>query len=544
MASKAFPAKGTSTPLILERTKSILLDFFLLILSALVFSLAFPGYISRWGIGILGYIALTPAFYVASRASWIRAPIYGAFYGFVCYTLFNFWLATFHPLAIFIVPMIYFTYLMLTFPFLRLSVWLFPKYGYLVQVLVWISYEFLRTKGFLGYSYGIMGYSQYLYLPIIQIASLTGVWGVSMLVVFPSAFLAAAWRESAWKKEKISIFLKAHWKESLGYGLLLLITLLYGWAGRIDYTSAREWKIALIQHNIDPWKGGVWAYRQNLERLIRLSNEALKEKPELVVWSETAFVPGIDWHTRYREDPDVYDIVQELRAYLSKQTIPFVFGNDDGRLEKDRFGNLRRVDYNAAVLFDQGRIQSIYRKIHLVPFTEYFPYERTFPWFYQKLKEADTHFWEPGREFTVFRAAGVSFSTPICFEDSFGYISREFVLRGAEVIINLTNDSWSGHVAAAMQHMSKAVLRAVENRRSVVRCSNGGMTCVIDPNGRILQILEPYTEGFLMAKVPVYTARQTLYTKWGDWFALVCMGASLVVLGIGGVLTLKNDKAT
>lgn len=535
MASQAVPLMDISLPSASSKGREVFRDVLLLLSSAFLFSLAFPGYLSRWGMGFLAYVALVPAFYVASKASWIRAPLYGAFYGFICYALFNFWLATFHPLAIFIVPMIYFTYLMLTFPFLRLSIYLFPKHGYLLQVLVWISYEYLRTKGFLGYSYGIMGYSQYLYLPIIQIASLTGVWGVSMLVVFPSAFLASAWREG-----KIFPFVRAHWKELFGYGLLLVGAMVYGWASNVDYTSAREWKIALIQHNIDPWKGGVWAYRKNLERLIRLSDEALREKPELVVWSETAFVPGIDWHSRYREDPDVYDIVQELLSYLSRQSVPFVFGNDDGRLEKDRFGNLRRVDYNAAVLFDQGKIQAVYRKTHLVPFTEYFPYERTFPWFYKKLKEADTHFWEPGREFTVFRAAGVAFSTPICFEDAFGYISREFVQRGAEVIINLTNDSWSGHVAAAMQHMSKAVFRAVENRRSVVRCSNGGMTCVIDPNGRILQILEPYTEGFLIGKVPVYTATQTLYTKWGDWFALICIGVAIAGLGIGGITSIKT----
>ena len=99
----------------------------------------------------------------------------------------------------------------------------------------------------------------------------------------------------------------------------------------------------------------------------------------------------------------------------------------------------------------------------------------------------------------------------------------------------MTNDSWSGHVAAAMQHMSKAVFRAIENRRSVVRCSNGGITCVIDPNGAILQMLEPYTEGYLIGKVPVYTDKQTLYTKWGDWFAVLCLTSAGIIL-IGGVV--------
>ncbi|MFQ3619802.1 MAG: apolipoprotein N-acyltransferase [Spirochaetales bacterium] len=513
-----------------NKAKSILLEIGFLLVGAILFSLSFPGYVFRWGGGALGFIALIPVFYVVSQTTWIRAPLYGAFYGFICYVLFNFWLATFHPLAIFIVPLIYFTYLLLTFPFLKLSVWLFPRYGYLVQILVWISYEYLRTKGFLGYSYGIMGYSQYLFLPFIQIASITGVWGVSALVVFPSAFLAAAFAS-----ESLVRFFRLHKWDLAVYGLFILAVFGYGFSSPVDYSQARKWKLALIQHNIDPWKGGYWAYRTNLERLIRLSNQALKESPEMVVWSETAFVPGIDWHTRYREDPDVYELVQQLRSYLSAQEVPFVFGNDDGRLEKDRYGNLRRVDYNAALLFDKGEIQNIYRKVHLVPFTEHFPYERIFPWFYQKLKEADTHFWEPGQEFVVFRASGVSFSTPICFEDAFGYISREFVRRGAEVIINLTNDSWSGHVAAAMQHMSKAVFRAIENRRSVVRCSNGGMTCVIDPNGKILQILDPFIEGYLIGTVPVYISTQTLYTKWGDWFAQLCLLLGISLLAVGTI---------
>ena len=530
MGSKIAADVATSDVYVPKKASTIAINFLLLCVSAALFSLSFPGYIARWGFGVLGFFALTPAFFVASRSSAVGAPIYGAFYGFICYTLFNFWLATFHPLAIIIVPAIYFTYLMLTFPFLRLSTKLFPRYGYLVQILVWITYEFLRTKGFLGYSYGIMGYSQYLFLPFIQIASLTGVWGVSLLVVFPSAFLAAAWKEG-----NIGKFIRSHSVEVIGYGVLFLGTLLYGMVSRVDYSQAKEWNIALIQHNIDPWKGGVRAYRMNLDRLIHLTDQALQENPELVVWSETAFVPGIDWHTRYREDPEVFDLVQELKRYLSRQSVPFVIGNDDGRLEKDRYGNLRRVDYNASILFDKGEIQAIYRKTHLVPFTEHFPYERIFPWFYQKLKEADTHFWEPGSEYTIFRAAGVAFATPICFEDSFGYISREFVLRGAEVIVNMTNDSWSGHVAAAMQHMSKAVFRAIENRRSVVRCSNGGITCVIDPNGAILQMLEPYTEGYLIGKVPVYTDKQTLYTKWGDWFAVLCLTSAGIIL-IGGVV--------
>jgi apolipoprotein N-acyltransferase len=127
----------------------------------------------------------------------------------------------------------------------------------------------------------------------------------------------------------------------------------------------------------------------------------------------------------------------------------------------------------------------------------------------------------------------VRFSTPICFEDTFGYLCREFVARGAQVLVNMTNDAWSFSVPGAMQHMTMAVFRAVENRRSVVRSTNGGMTNIIDPNGRILRSLPPFTEGYLSGTVPVYTSTSTLYTRWGDWFPWVLLVVSLAGLAAG-----------
>ncbi len=164
------------------------------------------------------------------------------------------------------------------------------------------------------------------------------------------------------------------------------------------------------------------------------------------------------------------------------------------------------------------------------------------PGIYKWLKEADTHFWEKGKEFTVFEAAGVKFSTPICFEDTFGYISRRFVNEGAEVLVNMTNDTWSNSIAAEMQHMTISLFRAVENKRTLLRATNGGITCVIDPNGRIIEMLEPFTEGTLIATVPVYTGQSTLYTRWGDWFAYVLLVISLAAVGAGVAGRLLKQK--
>jgi apolipoprotein N-acyltransferase len=254
----------------------------------------------------------------------------------------------------------------------------------------------------------------------------------------------------------------------------------------------------------------------------------MEQDPEIVIWSETAFVPAIDYHTKHRQNQSAYTLVKRLKTFMASQDIPYVIGNDDGQLQQ--IGGTKRLDYNAALLVSNGEIVKRYWKTHLVPFTENFPYKESLPGIYNWLKEADTHFWEKGEEYTVFQADGVAFSTPICFEDTFGYISRRFVRHGADVIVNLTNDSWSFSVAAMMQHMGMAVFRAVENKRSVVRSTNGGIICTIDPNGRIIDMLDPLIEGYLVTEVPVYDKEDTVYTGFGDWFGIISAVIALALL--------------
>jgi apolipoprotein N-acyltransferase len=467
-------------------------------------------------------------------------------YGYASYALYNYWLATFHPLAIIIVPVVYMGYLLLLFLLLKLADQLFPRYGYLVQVLIWVGYEYVKSLGFLGYSYGILGYTQYLWTDFIQIAGVTGVWGVSLLVIAPSALLAR-WALEAleagsapWRRALLARVWVRHRIPLLCLALLLAANLVYGATARADYQAVRQWRVALIQQNIDPWRGGFYAYERSLDILLRLSDAALREDPDIVIWSETSFVPGIDWHTRHRTDSRRFTLVQRLRAYLDRQSVPFVVGNDDGQLERTADGEVR-VDYNAAIMFHEGEIVQTYRKIHLVPFTESFPFKRQLPGIYHWLKEADTHFWKQGTEYVVFDSGagsgrpGVRFSTPICFEDTFGYLGRKFVGEGAQVLVNMSNDSWSASVPAEMQHMMIGVFRAVENRRSVVRSTNGGMTVTVDPDGRLLQVLEPFTDAYLIGTVPVVDGHHTLYTRWGDWFGMAALIAGLALLAARGV---------
>ncbi|MDR2607103.1 MAG: apolipoprotein N-acyltransferase [Treponema sp.] len=527
-----------------------LVNLALMIAASLLFAASFPNLIVEKGIPLLAWIAYVPVFLLISRVGLGAAILWGALYGYSAYGLFNYWLSVFHPLAGLIVGLIYLVYLALLFGFLKLAEMIFDKKAWLVQFFIWLAYEYLRTKGFLGYSYGITGYSQWTLIPLIQIASVFGVWAVSALVVFPSVWLGGALKN--WNFEggfagfcgSLQKFFFREWISASLWVLLLAAALVYGFTKPTDFSSYPHVNIALVQHNTDPWRGGIEEYRQNYQVLRRLSDEALsaEPKPDLVVWSETAFVPRIYWHETYRDDPSSWDLIKELLNYLAKQDVPFLIGNDDA--VKDPVLNPRaeedyRVDYNGVLLFEEGKLTTRYRKLHLVPFTEHFPYERQLPWIYNALLNADTHFWEKGKEATVFsipargERPGFTFSSPICFEDTFGYLSRLFVRGGADLIVNLSNDAWSASLPAQNQHLSMAVFRAVENRRSMARSTASGQTCGLDPSGRILAMAPPFEEAWVTVSLPLVNDKDTFYTLYGDYLGIFFTCMALILLTIG-----------
>lgn len=546
--SRTVPPAGRRRLIVLrgQALRDQALTLGLIVLGTLLFTISFPNVIVRFGLYPVAFIALAPVALAIHRMRWWMTPLYGALYGFLAYALFNYWLFTFHPLAIFIVPVIYAGYFFVLFPLLWCADRLFGRTAFLVQAVLWLAYEYLRTLGFLGYAYGIMGYALFPAPLLIQTADFGGVWIVSALVVLPSFFLAQLLRDTPHiGVQSILNTARTRLVELGVYGILFAAAVIYGVAAPVDYSASRTWNVALVQQNIDPWVGGYPAYRASLDRLLRQSRLAIEnDDPDVVIWSETSFVPSIDFHTRYRQDQQRYELVRELRAFLSEQRIPFVIGNSDGQLVRLPGGEMERRDYNAVLLFGPGGVlEETYRKIHLVPFTEHFPYEQQLPWMHRMLVEANTNFWEAGTEWTVFEADGIRFSTPICFEDTFGYLSRGFVLQGAELIVNLTNDLWSYSEPSAMQHMGMAVFRAVENRRSMVRSTNGGMTAIIDPNGRLLDLYPPFKEGYLVGDVPVYTESKTVYTAHGDWLAFLFTGSAPLLLALGALRKkLVRDK--
>ncbi|HOS35874.1 MAG TPA: apolipoprotein N-acyltransferase [Treponemataceae bacterium] len=535
------------------RLGPFLVNCALLVVAVIFFALPQPNLLSLHGFPIVGWFAFVPLFLLVRRISFRSSFLWGALYGILCYCVFTYWLAVFHPLAMYIIAALYCLWMLAVVPLLKLADRLFPRKGYILQWALWVGYEYLKTKGFNGYSYGVIGYSQWSWPVIIQIASIFGVWGVSALITFPSAWFAASFKDRVsgpvrgWAKG-FRDFARRERVPAFIWSAALVATLVYGLAAPRDYSGHDTVSVALIQPNSDPWVGGIRAYERDFTTLTRLSDEALAAHPEteLVVWPETAFIPRIEWHYKYRENRESFDLVVRLLDYLDAAPVPFVLGNDDGVLEPAADGNLDRADYNSVFLFRPG-VNVIppeperYRKMHLVPFTEHFPYRKAFPWVYDLLVANDTHFWEKGTDVKVFNAAGLSFSSPICFEDTFGYISRRFVNAGARAIVNLTNDAWAASGPSQWQHMSMAVFRAVENRVPLVRSTASGQTCMVDPNGRVVAMAPAFEEAYLVCRVPVLDELpKTFYRIWGDLWGILFAAVSSITLVTGMLTRLRN----
>lgn len=504
-------------------------DLVILAVSAFVYAMAFPSFLVTDGIGFLAFFAWIPVLWTINRAKWRTVWFYGLFYGFVFYLILNYWLKTFHPLAILIAPVLESFQYVVLFLVLKWCHGVGEKRGYLLQALAYTSYEFITQQGFLGYPFGNMAGAIWNYTLLIQIASITGIWGIIMMMITPQAWIAQNGRSIFRYKWDITIYI-----------LLFAAQILFGGVSLFYYgvkDPERTVRIAAVQHSADSWKGGYDTYKENFEHLRDLSLASLSGHPDLVLWSETAFVPSVAWHEAHPTNMRTYALVQDFENFGKTLGVPLVTGNPEG-LVKDAErpavlpdGSWNWKTYNTVILFGDNRILGTYRKQHLVPFTEYFPYGKQFPWLYNLLVANNYKWWEKGNEPTVFSWNGLKFSTPICFEDTFGADCAAFVDNGADLLMNLTNDSWSHSICAEMQHMTLAVFRAVENRRPLVRGTNSGITCLVTPDGVVHDPMEPFTMGWHVYEVPVGQKEgKTFYTCHPDLFAYLAIIAFLVLI--------------
>lgn len=509
------------------------LHLMLLILSIVLFSLSFPGYFNRDGIAFFSFIAIVPMFIVVFRLSYIEALVYGFIYGLSNYLLFNFWFKAFDPAAFAVAPGIHGLYFMALFPLIRYLYKRFPRTGYLAISIVWLSYEVFKSTNAVGFSYGLLAQSMYRTQLFTGIVDIVGSYGLSILLLFPGLLIVFLLSQ----KKKTG---KKEWLIPGGIYLILLTTsIIYTQASRVDYSQSETLRMSLVQHNLNCWlsKENAELYIQAYDHLEALSKEAEKKNTDVVVWSETAFVPAIEWHKKWRpkNERERYDLIMRMEEYLRSTNALYIIGNNES------FNKNRDKSYNSAYLFNKDQIVSKYRKINLVPFTEQFPYPEKFPWLYNYVLSLGASQMEEGKEQVLFNLKGVKSTLLICYEDSFPNLPRKGVKNGSNLLVNITNDAWTSYPATALQHLAAASLRTIENRRSLVRAGTTGFTGVIDPNGVVLASLPLFTKAELTYDVPIYSGHITIYTKYGyiiDYIGYVL----LLIVIISAILVQISEK--
>src|SRR5574344_812175 len=548
---------------------SFCIRFVLLIVSVCLFYIAQPNFITHNGVPAFAWIAFVPVFLLADITSFKTVWLYGFLYGAASYVLYCSWMVLFSPVAITAACICYGMILAVVFLFLKTASVIFPRRGWILQWLIFVSYEYVKTLGVFGFSYGVIGYSQWKFLPLVKCASVTGVWGISAIVVYCSAIVSQVIRDAefSFAKQKIADSLRLHCApiSILVFSFTLCVT--FGLlSSRIEKSADPDSvessvHIALVQNNSDPWKNGVDSYKNDILVLESLTDRALAEHPEtqIIVWPETAVVPSVMWNYYQRKDRARYELIEQLLAYMDKTGRTFVIGNDH-TVQKESAQNINteKEDFNSVLVFEKGAYlppsPSIYSKMHLVPFTEYFPWQKQFPRFYTFLLNGDTHLWSPGKTAVVFKTStgendgdhtsGIRFAAPVCFEDTFPSISRKMCRAGAELLVNLSNDAWSKSAACQYQHLSMAVFRAAENNVPEVRSTASGVTCVIDKNGRVVQEAPCFEPAYICADVSVVTGcgSQTVYKKYGDFFAYAELFAAAAFFLYGIVIAYLNRR--
>ncbi len=376
---------------------------------------------------------------------------------------------------------------------------------------LWVLLEYIRSHLFTGFPWALLGYSQYLNLTVIQIADITGVWGVSFLVMMVNVLVYKVIGHGSWvigKKQNLLLAILLLFL-SLGYGIYKLHL------SPITYYLSPI-KISVIQGNISQelkWNKSSRDFI--IDKYFSLSKEALKDKPDLIIWPEAALPVVLE------EEPHYYEMVKD---FVKEAKVPLLFGAVTLR------GN---IYYNSALLISAGgRLLGKYDKLHLVPFGEYIPLRKALSFLETIVPIGD---FSSGKEYIVFilpntyHLVPAKFSVLICFEDLFPDLSREFVRRGAGFLVNITNDAWFKRTSSPYQHLCASVFRAVENRVFLVRSANTGVSGFIAPTGKIVSLVGDkfgnniFISGYKSQEISLSKQSHSFYTRYGNIFVTACL---------------------
>jgi apolipoprotein N-acyltransferase len=386
-----------------------------------------------------------------------------------------------------------------------------PHFLYFSVAFVWISFEYLQNFGEFSFPWFNLAYSLADYLPLIQLAEIGGVYLISGLVLLVNILLyrmASNYRSSfIWL---LTIFII--WG---GYGVYRLQTI---------ELKRHPQKVAIVQVSIPQKQKWQTFYEQKtLELYSEYTNLAIQEKPDLVIWPESA-IPGYVLHNyKYR------NFVKNLA--LKHKTNIFLGFPDYRRAEGDHPSDYKY--YNSCSQVDsQGRFSQPYDKNILVPFGERMPFWDVFPFLWNvHLGQAN---WEYGEGPKYFQFDDLKYSPLICFEIAFPILTKRIAQDNPDFLVNITNDAWFYRSAGTYQHAVMTKFRAVETRLQIFRAANTGYSLVVSPTGEILQKSELFEKTVLTDNILTY-AGKTIFTKYLGWFPLVFVFGAAVFLLISVV---------
>jgi apolipoprotein N-acyltransferase len=529
-------------------------DILLSSLSGLLLILSFPNF----DLEFLAWVALIPLFYAIEGKGLYRTFELGFLTGLISFLGILYWIIvavhTYGNVPLILSGLI----LLLLVVYLSLYIGAFTYLTRMIQIrsglqtilftpILWVALEYLRSFLLTGFPWANLSYTQYLNLPFIQMADMTGPYGLSFVILLVNATLFLVLRQ--WPTLRLPVLkagagsgltLSGHpphhlqkrggvlsngskkifpFKEVIITAVILLGLLIYGYLkmGMVDRQTTQNpsLRVGLVQGNID--QSIKWDKSFQIETLKiyeRLSFKVAKAKPDLIIWPETATPFFFQDAEEYQ--PFVLEIPEKANAYL-------LFGAPSYKIQKGKIN-----DYNSAYLVSpSGELMGRYDKIHLVPFGEYVPMQDLL-FFIGSLGEGIGDF-KSGKEIFNFSIPQCKFAVLICFEIIFPDLCRRFVKRGANFLVTITNDAWFGRTSAPYQHFSMAVFRAVENRVFVARAANTGITGFIDPKGKILKEGKIFAEEAMNGTIRL-SSQKTFYTLYGDIFAWVCSALSILLL--------------
>lgn len=518
----------------IETKRATRVNGILALSTGILFGCAFPPF----PLGVLACVSLVPLLLLIERLGSLRKQfLYSYFSFFVASCIALYWVGGFtHAkdpylmmggvLALVWEPF-FFSLILLAYLVVRRNLGL--AIGLLGLPFVWITFEWLYALGEFAFPWLTLGNTQTYQIGKLQFAEYTGVYGISLwLVIINVLFfflLIRLLRNDEGNSFKRNLY--------IGGAILIIYVLpdLYSLTIDEDKFSAADVapiNVGIVQPNLDPWEKwegaksieGRWG---SVERLLSLTREQRRSGVQLIVWPETAVLFDLPSHgleySRFRGAVDSLGIsivsgYASYRFYRPTEAPP--------ASSVIRGGDLYYDSYNSIFLVQphDERFQR-YAKMRLVPFAERIPYAEAVPFLIEPLRwSVGISNWGIGKDSTVFEDANghSQFLAMVCYESIFPEFVASFVKRGASFLVFITNDSWWGNTSGARQHNQFAVLRSIENRRWVVRCANGGISCFVDPMGRMYDKTQMYT-GAVIHRVIQPRTERTFYTMHGDWLA-------------------------